>query len=73
MEAYARAAELDPSFKEPLDNISKLTEEQQALNRDDRRKQTGDTSVSQCRAQRSLGRIGKAGGINPHFRQRRQK
>ena len=31
MEAYAKAAELDPSFKEPLNSISKLTEEQQAL------------------------------------------
>src|SRR5262245_23670474 len=38
MEAYARAAELDPSFKEPLESISRLTEEQQALNRDNRRK-----------------------------------
>lgn len=32
LEAYARAAELDPSFKEPLEGISKLTEEQQTLN-----------------------------------------
>ena len=39
LEAYARAAALDPSFKAPLEGISKLTEEQQALNRDDRRKQ----------------------------------
>ncbi|MGH9427632.1 MAG: tetratricopeptide repeat protein, partial [Terriglobia bacterium] len=39
MESYAKAAELDPSFKEPLESIAKLTEEQQALSRDDRKKQ----------------------------------
>src|SRR5690348_11212776 len=39
MEGYARSAELDPTFAEPLEGISKLTEDQQARDRDDQRKQ----------------------------------
>lgn len=67
MEAYARAAELDPSFKEPLDNISKLTEEQQALNRDDRRKQPVTLKFRNAGLKEVLEGIGKAGGINLIF------
>jgi general secretion pathway protein D len=39
MEGYARSAELDPSFVEPLEGISKLTEDQQSRDREDQRKQ----------------------------------
>src|SRR5262245_22535476 len=67
MEAYARAAELDPSFKEPLDSISKLTEEQQALNRDDRRKQPVTLRFRNAGLKEVLEGIGKAGGINLIF------
>jgi general secretion pathway protein D len=67
MEAYARAAELDPSFKEPLDNISKLTEEQQALSRDDRRKQPVTLKFRNAGLKEVLEGIGKAGGINLIF------
>ncbi len=67
LEAYARAAELDPSFKEPLDGISKLTEEQQALNRDDRRKQPVTLRFRNAGLKEVLEGIGKAGGINLIF------
>lgn len=67
MEVYARAAELDPSFKEPLESISKLTEEQQALNRDDRRKQPVTLRFRNAGLKEVLEGIGKAGGINLIF------
>ena len=67
MEAYARAAELDPSFKEPLEKISKLTEEQQALNREDRRKQPVTLRFRNAGLKEVLEGIGKAGGINLIF------
>jgi general secretion pathway protein D len=67
MDVYAKAAELDPSFKEPLDSISKLTEEQQALNRDDRRKQPVTLRFRNAGLREVLEGIGKAGGINLIF------
>ena len=67
LEAYARAAELDPSFKAPLDGISKLTEEQQALNRDDRRKQPVTLRFRNAGLKEVLEGIGKAQGINLIF------
>ncbi len=67
MEAYAKAAELDPSFKEPLESISKITEEQQALNRDDRRKQPVTLRFRNAGLKEVLEGIGKAGGINLIF------
>ena len=67
METYARAAELDPSFKEPLESISKLTEEQQALNRGDRRKQPVTLRFRNAGLKEVLEGIGKAGGINLIF------
>jgi general secretion pathway protein D len=67
MEAYARAAELDPSFKEPLEGISKLTEEQQALNRDDQWKQPVTLRFRNAGLKEVLEGIGKARGINLIF------
>ncbi len=67
LEAYARAAELDPSFKEPLEGISKLTEEQQALNRDDRRKQPVTLRFRNAGLKEVLEGIGRAQGINLIF------
>lgn len=67
MEAYVKAAELDPSFKEPLESISKLTEEQQALNRDDRRKQPVTLRFRNAGLKEVLEGIGKAGGLNLIF------
>ena len=67
LEAFARAAELDPSFKEPLEGISKLTEEQQALNRDDRRKQPVTLRFRNAGLKEVLEGIGRAQGINLIF------
>ena len=67
LEAYARAAELDPSFKAPLEGISKLTEEQQALNRDDRRKQPVTLRFRNAGLKEVLEGIGRAQGINLIF------
>jgi general secretion pathway protein D len=67
MDAYARAAEMDPSFREPLESISKLTEEQQALNRDDRRKQPVTLRFRNAGLKEVLEGIGKAGGISLIF------
>lgn len=67
MEAYAKAAELDPSFKDPLESISRITEEQQALNRDDRRKQPVTLRFRNAGLKEVLEGIGKAGGLNLIF------
>ncbi len=67
MEAYARAVELDPSFKEPLVGISKLTEEQQALSRHDQQKQPVTLRFRNAGLKEVLEGIGKARGINLIF------
>jgi general secretion pathway protein D len=67
MEEYARAAELDPSFKEPLESITKLTEAQQALGREDRRKQPVTLRFRNAGLKEVLEGLGKAGGVNLVF------
>ena len=67
MEGYARSAELDPSFPEPLEGISKLTEDQQARNRDDQRKQPITLRFRNAGLKEVLEGIGKAGGMNLIF------
>ncbi len=64
MEGYARATELDPTFKAPLDSISKLTEEQQSLLRDDRMKQPVTLKFRNAGLKEVLEGIAKAGGVN---------
>ncbi|HKR79595.1 MAG TPA: secretin N-terminal domain-containing protein [Nitrospira sp.] len=67
MEGYARSAELDPTFTEPLEGISKLTEDQQARDRDDQRKQPITLRFRNAGLKEVLEGIGKAGGINLIF------
>lgn len=67
MEGFARAAELDPGFKAPLEGISKLTEEQQTLMRDDRRKQPVTLKFRSAGLKEVLEGIAKAGGLNLIF------
>jgi len=67
MEEYAKAAELDPSFKEPLESIAKMTETQQALSREDRRKQPVTLRFRNAGLKEVLEGIGKAGGVNVVF------
>jgi general secretion pathway protein D len=63
MGGYARAAELDPTFQEPLDNISRLTEEQQALIRNDRLKQPVTLKFRNAGIKEVLEGVAKAGGF----------
>src|SRR4026207_1016032 len=67
MEAYARAAELDPSFKEPRESPPNRRGEQQALNRGDRRKQPITLRFRNAGLKEVLEGIGKAGGMNLIF------
>ncbi len=67
MEGFSKAAELDPTFQEPLESISKLTEEQQALARDDRRKQPITLRFRNAGLKEVLEGIGKAGSVNLIF------
>ena len=67
MEEYAKAAELDPSFNEPLESIAKITETQQALSREDRRKQPVTLRFRNAGLKEVLEGIGKAGGVNVVF------
>ena len=46
MEVYLRAVELDPTYKDALEEgVARLSEEQHALGRDDRQKQPVDLAV----------------------------
>src|SRR5688572_19397527 len=67
MEGFARSAELDPSFAQPLEGISKLTEDQQARDREDQRKQPITLRFRNAGLQEVLEGIGKAGGVNLIF------
>jgi general secretion pathway protein D len=67
MEGFARSAELDPSFAQPLEGISKLTEDQQARDREDQRKQPITLRFRNAGLKEVLEGIGKAGGVNLIF------
>ena len=64
LEGFARAAELDPALKEALEAVSKITEEQQALNRDDRQKQPVTLQFRNAGLKEVLEALGKAAKIN---------
>lgn len=64
LQGFARAAELDPSLKEALDAVSRITEEQQALNRDDRQKQPVTLQFRNAGLKEVLEALGKAAKIN---------
>jgi len=67
MEGFAKSAELDPTFAEPLEGISKLTEDQQARDREDQRKQPITLRFRNAGLKEVLEGIGKAGGVNLIF------
>jgi general secretion pathway protein D len=67
MEGYARATELDPTFKAPLESISKLTEEQQAIIRDDRLKQPVTLKFRNAGIKEVLEGVAKVGGLTLIF------
>jgi general secretion pathway protein D len=64
LEHFTRAAELDPSLKEALEAVSRITEEQQALNRDDRQKQPVTLQFRSAGLKEVLEALGKAAKIN---------
>jgi general secretion pathway protein D len=67
MGGFARAAELDPAFKEPLEGISKLTEEQQAILRGDKLKQPVSLRFKNAGIREVLEGVAKAGGFTLIF------
>jgi general secretion pathway protein D len=67
MGSLRRAAELDPSFKEPLDGISRLTEEQQALIREDRLRQPVTLRFRNAGIREVLEGVAKAGSLTLIF------
>lgn len=67
MGSFQRAAELDPTFKDPLDGISRLTEEQQALIRGDRLKQPVTLRFRNAGIREVLEGVAKAGGLTLIF------
>lgn len=67
MGGFARAAELDPTFHDPLESISRLTEEQQALMRNDRLKQPVTLHFRNAGIKEVLEGVAKAGGFTLIF------
>ncbi|MGQ0666413.1 MAG: secretin N-terminal domain-containing protein [Nitrospiraceae bacterium] len=67
MEGYTKATELDPTFKAPLESISKLTEEQQAIIRDDRMKQPVTLKFRNAGIKEVLEGVAKVGGLTLIF------
>ena len=67
MGGFAKAAELDPTFREPLESISRLTEEQQALMRGDRLKQPVTLKFRNAGIKEVLEGVAKAGGFTLIF------
>ncbi|WP_145976371.1 secretin N-terminal domain-containing protein [Nitrospira moscoviensis] len=67
MGGFARAAELDPTFPDPLESISRLTEEQQAIMRNDRMKQPVTLRFRNAGIKEVLEGVAKAGGFTLIF------
>ncbi|MBH0176556.1 MAG: hypothetical protein HP491_01485 [Nitrospira sp.] len=67
IDGFARSAELDPAFQAPLDSISRLTEEQQALMRGDRFKQPVTLKFRNAGVKEVLEGVAKAGGLTLIF------
>lgn len=67
MGGFARSAELDPTFQDALEKISRLTEEQQALMRSDRLKQPVTLHFRNAGIKEVLEGVAKAGGVTLIF------
>ncbi len=64
---FARAAELDPTYREPLESISRLTEEQQARARSERSRQPVTMKFKNAGIREVLEGVAKAGGFTLVF------
>ena len=67
MNGFMRAAELDPTYREPLDSISRLSEEQQGLMRGDRLKQPVTLKFKSAGIKEVLEGVATAGGFSLIF------
>ncbi len=67
IDGFTRSAELDPAFQDPLESISRLTEEQQALMRGDRLKQPVTLKFRNAGVKEVLEGVAKAGGLTLIF------
>jgi general secretion pathway protein D len=67
LQGFARSAELDPSFKPALESITRLTEDQQAVVREDRRKQPVTLRFRNAGLREVLEGLAKAGNLNLIF------
>ncbi len=64
---FARAAELDPTYQEPLESISRLTEEQQAHTRAERSRQPVTLKFKNAGIREVLEGVAKTGGFTLVF------
>ncbi len=67
MNGFMRAAELDPTYREPLDSIARLSEEQQGLIRADRLKQPVTLKFKNAGIKEVLEGVATAGGFSLIF------
>jgi general secretion pathway protein D len=67
MNGFTRATRLDPTYQEPLDSISRLTEIQQALVRDERSRQPVTLKFKNAGIREVLEGVAKAGGFTLVF------
>ena len=67
MSGFARAAELDPTYQEPLESISRLAEEQQARIRGERSRQPVTLKFKNAGIREVLEGVAKAGGFTLVF------
>ena len=64
MAGYMRAVELDPSYKEALDGVARLSAEQHAADRDDRQKQPVTLQFRNAGLKEVVEALGKAAHVN---------
>lgn len=67
MNGFMRAAELDPTYREPLDSISRLSEAQQGILRGDRLKQPVTLKFKNAGIKEVLEGVATAGGFSLIF------
>ena len=67
MSSFARAVELDPTYQEALESITRLTEEQQGLARDERSRQPVTLKFKNAGLKEILEGVAKVGGLTLVF------
>ncbi|MBH0200999.1 MAG: hypothetical protein HP496_01535 [Nitrospira sp.] len=67
MSGFARAVELDPTYQEALENITRLTESQQGLARDERSRQPVTLKFKNAGIKEVLESVAKVGGLTLVF------